>query len=208
MVIASSKKHIMPNYYFLPITYRTLNSVIELSGSHESDIVVPPSHLPVAGYFTPSGILFVNYEKTPFTRLELCDRLEREEFEIEEEEGCIRWNDCIVMIPIERLQENGFKIQTGEGWGWNEDLKNDYSKNSDGDHKWNPYVKKWEKVCGECSELNHHNRDYDLLDYMTEDDLFGLNAEVPFCECDRCPRCDRFRYIDDPHFHDACEPRH
>jgi hypothetical protein len=196
----------MPNYYFLSTTYRNVERIIELFGSGDSDIVVPPSHLPVAGYFTPSGILVVKYEETSFTRLELCDRLEREEFEIEDE-GCIHWNDCIVMIPIEKLKGNGVEIQIGEGWGWNEDLENEFRERPDGNHKWNPFSKMWEKVCEDCLELKHHNPNYDLFDYMTEGDLFGVNAEVSFCKCDRCPRCKRFQYIDDPHFHDDCERR-
>ncbi len=200
----------MPTYFYLPTTFREVEPIIELFGSRESNIVVPPSHLPVAGYFTPSGIFAVKYEETSFTRLELCGRLEREEFEIEDdEEGGIHWNDCIVMIPIEKLEQNGFEIQTGEGWGWNEDLENEYSEKPDGDHKWNPYVKRWQNVCDKCSELRHqhHTLEYDLLDYMTEPDLFGVDAEVSFCECDRCPRCKRLQYIDDGHFHDACERR-
>ena len=186
--------------------------VLAYGGSRDSTIPVPHCSLPVIGrfsFYSENGMLSIDYQETSFHKDDLCRVSDGEEFTDDQFEP-ESTEECIVMIPIDRLNETlGLEIKTGEGWEWNpETLQNKFFKSPDGDHKWNPFSKTWEKVCSECSNLLHRNRDYDLLDYMTEDDLFGLNAEVPFCECDRCPRCDRFRYIDDPHFHDACEPRH
>ncbi len=162
-------------------------------------IEVPHGHLPVIGHFnvySDNGTFSVNYEETPFKKDVLCP------FEPETTEK------CIVMIQIHLLNEFlKVEIKTGEGWKWNpETLEYDFCESPDCDHKWNPFSKTWEKVCDICSELLHRTKDYNLLDYMTDDDLFRVNAEVPFCECDRCPRCMRFQYID-PYGHDACESR-
>ena len=150
----------------------------------------------------------MDYIETPFTRDELCHVQEEEEFT--NDPFVPQENEkCIVMIQIVSLEEKlRVVIQTGEGWGWDEEtLKNEFRERPDGNHKWNPFSKMWEKVCEDCLELKHHNPNYDLFDYMTEDYVFGVHVKVLLCECDRCPRCDRFRYIDDCHFHDACERR-
>jgi hypothetical protein len=187
--------------------------VIELFGSNDSYIEVPFGHVPVKGYFD-GKIFVVNHNETSLTKTELVYALENEEFISEpfeppsEDDTDFRWNDCIVMVPINRLKEIGIEVNTSEGWGWDdESLQSYFIEKPDETHKWNPYVKKWEKVCETCSELRHHTLEYDLLNYMTEDYLFGAGAEVSFCECDRCPRCKRLQYIDDGHFHDACERR-
>lgn len=185
--------------------------VLNYDRSRDSTIPVPHGSLPVIGRFSlysDNRMLSIDYQETRFHRDDLCRVFEGEEF-TDEQFKPESTEECIVMIPIDRLNETlGLEIKTGEGWGWNpETLENKFCESPNRDHKWNPFSKTWEKVCDECSELLHRNQDYDLLHYMTEDDLFGLNAEVPFCECDRCPRCDRFRYIEDPHFHDDCELR-
>lgn len=185
--------------------------VLACDRSCDSTIPVPHGSLPVIGrfsFYSDNGMLTINFEETSLNKDVLCHVSDEEEFTDEPftPEGIEK---CIIMIPFEMLNKTlGLEIQTEEGWRWNpETLENQFSKRPDGDHKWNPFSKTWEKVCDECSELLHRNQDYDLLDYMTEDNLFGVNAEVPLCECDRCPRCNRFQYID-PFCHDACESRH
>lgn len=209
MVIASNKKHIMQNFIHLPIPTHMgcgLNSfsrAIDSRESHNSDIVVPRGHLPVMGHFK-GQIFFIDYKETSLTKGQLVYRLKGEEFISEqfdppsENEGDFRWNDCIVMVPIELLKHIGFEVNTSEGWGWDDEKATSYFlEKPDENHMWNPYVKKWGKMCKDCLKLHHDTIPYQVFNHMTEDDIFGPNADVSLCDCSKCKNCGTFTCIGD-----------
>ncbi len=179
--------------------------VLEYNEPFDYAIPVPCCYFPVIGRFnlySDNGMFSMGVDdvETPFQKDDLCRVFEGEEF-IDYPYEPESTEKCIIMIPIEKLKEVlGLEIKTGEGWGWNpETLENDFCESPDRDHKWNSFSKTWEKVCENCFQLKYLNPNYNLLDYMTDDYLFRL----PFCECDRCPRCKRFMHID-PYGHDDC----
>jgi hypothetical protein len=126
MIIASSKKHIMPNNFIYLTTptdagNHSFPRVLEDHGSRNPDFVVPYHHRPVAGYFDDGIFCMMNYEKTQFRRDELLYELEEGEEFVQPQFEPEDYVNCIVMIPIRLLNEKlGIVIQTGEGWGWNE----------------------------------------------------------------------------------------
>lgn len=204
----------MPIFIHLPTTiYNNYGTYLfprvldDYCGQHDKVVVpVPCSYLPVVGLFDDSEIFIVDYIETSFTRGELCIVNEGEEF-FGEPFVPQSYRKCIVMIPIRLLNEKlRIVIQTGEGWGWDEQtLQNSFCKRPDSDHKWNPFSKMWEKVCKECLQLKHFNPTYDLLNYMADDDLFGVDAKVLLCDCLRCRICQKIQYTNK---HTACNSRY
>jgi len=193
MVIASSKKHIMQNIFIYLTTPTDAGNpsfprVLKIHESGNFDSVVPYGHVPFMGYFDDDGILcMTNQEKTQFRMDELLYELEGEEFEKPQFEPK-EYVDCIAMVPIRLLNEKlGIVIQTGEGWGWNEQtLQNEFCERPDGDHIWNPYSKKYDKRC-QCGS--------GCLDFLIGKSLyerFHISDLDVFCNCQICPFCNKY----------------
>ena len=228
-MIASSKKHIMPNYCYL-----NNNPFHRIPAIQREDdlIIVRPGNLPCLAFFNEGGKLSlslchpeIEYKKGFVT----C--LTRDDFPKEEQlfsnydpiDGSFHAS-FIVILPKPKLEEMGFQVETRKGWMWDpEKFRSIEIECPDKTKKaWCPATKNWEKPCDceKCKTSSHEkyvhssvikSLYYSLPAYLRNPHDIGNPLaefankctcdEVNYCyACGGCFACEKECVLYDPHF--------